>query len=211
VPEATPKGPPRAGPGRPRATSARTLELIALQLFTERGYDATTVDLIATTAGTSRRTFFRYFESKAAVLWRAFDSEIEALREALARTAADLPLMAAVRQAVVGVNHYRAEDVAELRTRMALIGSVPDLIASAAVHYDAWERAVADFVAARRSLPPDSLYPLVVGRATLAACRAAYEHWTARADADLTTYLDAALSALATGFADDSSAGNPAS
>ena len=32
---------------------------------------------------------------------------------------------------------------------------------------------------------------------------AAYERWTSRADADLTIYLDAALRALAAGFADD--------
>ena len=48
--------------------------------------------------------------------------------------------------------------------------------------------------------PPSSLYPLAVGRATLAACRAAYDRWSARADADLTFYLDAALTALAAGF-----------
>ena len=48
--------------------------------------------------------------------------------------------------------------------------------------------------------PADSLYPLTVGRATLAACRAAYDRWSTRADADLTFYLDAALAALATGF-----------
>ena len=34
----------------------------------------------------------------------------------------------------------------------------------------------------------------------LAACRAAYERWSARADSDLTVYLDAALTALASGF-----------
>ncbi|HEV3292759.1 MAG TPA: hypothetical protein VG123_27610, partial [Streptosporangiaceae bacterium] len=48
-----------------------------------------------------------------------------------------------------------------------------------------------------------SLYPLAVGRATLAACRAAYDRWSARADADLTFYLDAALAALAAGFDPD--------
>jgi hypothetical protein len=31
---------------------------------------------------------------------------------------------------------------------------------------------------------------LAIGRATLAVCRAAYERWANRADADLTTYLD---------------------
>ena len=89
------------------------------------------------------------------------------------------------------------------RATKSLIGSVPGLIASAAVHYDAWERAISDFVARRTGQPAGSLYPLAVGRATLAACRAAYDRWAVHADADLTVYLDAALRALAAGFADD--------
>ena len=44
---------------------------------------------------------------------------------------------------------------------------------------------------------------MTVGRSVLAACRAAYDRWSARADADLTRYLDAALTALAAGFAPD--------
>ncbi|MEV6641391.1 hypothetical protein [Amycolatopsis sp. NPDC051371] len=39
-----------------------------------------------------------------------------------------------------------------------------------------------------------------MGRSVLAVCRAAYERWSARADANLTVYLDAALRALAAGF-----------
>jgi hypothetical protein len=104
---------------------------------------------------------------------------------------------------VLAANHYRAQDVPELRARMSLIGSVPGLVASAAVHYDAWERAVAEFVARRAGQPADSLYPLAVGRATLATCRAAFDRWTVHADADLTVYLDAALRALTAGFRDD--------
>jgi mycofactocin system transcriptional regulator len=186
--------------GRPPATSPRELELIALHLFTEHGFDETTVDQIAAEAGVSSRTFFRYFESKAAVLWHDFDREVDALRAAFDHVHDDLPMMAAIRQTVVSVNHYRAEDVAELRTRMHLIGSVPALQASAAPHYDAWERAVSDFAAGRLQQSPHALYPLVIGRTTLAACRAAFDLWVNRADADLTVYLDEALRALAAGF-----------
>ncbi|WP_239154966.1 hypothetical protein [Amycolatopsis sp. FDAARGOS 1241] len=50
----------------------------------------------------------------------------------------------------------------------------------------------------------DSLYPLAVGRVVFAACRAAYEHWSARADADLAVYWDASLRAVASGCADPS-------
>jgi mycofactocin system transcriptional regulator len=179
------------------------MELIALRLFTEQGFEATTVEQIAAAAGVSRRTFFRYFDAKSDVLWNSFDAEVETIRGLLARTPADLAVMEAVRRAVLAANHYRAQDVPELRTRVTLLSSVPELIASAAIHYDAWERAVVDFVARRSGQPADSLYPLAVGRAVLATCRAGYDRWAARADADLTVYLDAALRALAAGFRDE--------
>jgi mycofactocin system transcriptional regulator len=174
--------------------------VIALRLFTERGFEHTTVEDIAAEAGVSARTFFRYFDTKADVLWHAFDTEIDALRRALAAVPDDAPLMDAIRCAVLQVNHYTAADMPELRARINLISSVPTLQASAAVHYDAWERAVIDFAAARLGEPATALLPLAVGRATLAVCRAAYEHWVGRADADLTVYLDEAIAAMARGF-----------
>ena len=101
--------------GRPPGTSVRDLEVISLRLFTELGFEDTTVERIAAAAGVSRRTFFRYFDSKADVLWHAFDGEVRALRAAFADIPADVPVMAAIRRAVVGVNRYRADDVPELR------------------------------------------------------------------------------------------------
>lgn len=44
------------------------IQATAVQLFTEDGYDAVTVDRIASAAGVSHMTFFRYFPSKDAVL-----------------------------------------------------------------------------------------------------------------------------------------------
>jgi len=193
----------RARRGRPPGTSARELELVSLRLFSEHGFEETTVERIAAAAGVSKRTFFRYFDSKADVLWHAFDGEVRALRAAFAAVPGDTPLMEAIRQVVVGVNQYRAEDVPELRTRMNLIGLVPALQASAAHHYDAWERAVSEFAAHRLGQPAGSLYPLDIGRATLAVCRSAYDRWAERADADLTAYLDLAVRALGAGFGQD--------
>jgi mycofactocin system transcriptional regulator len=179
------------------------MELVALDLFATQGYEETTVEQIAATAGVSRRTFFRYFDSKAAVLWHDFDGEVESLRVAFTQVPADLTVMDAIRHAVVTVNHYRAEDVPELRARLNLIGSDPALQASAAPHYDAWERAVSAFAGSRLGQPADALHPLAIGRTTLAACRAAFDRWLRRADADLTVYLDAALRGLAAGYDPD--------
>jgi hypothetical protein len=143
------------------------------------------------------------------VLWHEFDGEVNALRRAFALVADDIPTMTAIRQVVVAVNRYHAEDVGELRIRMNLIGSVPALQASAAPHYDAWEHAVSDFAASRLGQPADSLYPLAIGRTTLAACRAGFDRWVHKADADLTVYLDAALAALSDGFGSGIPASEP--
>ena len=190
--------------GRPPSTSTRELRLIALRLFAERGFDNTTIEQIAAEAGVSERTFFRYFTTKASVLWSEFETEVETIRASLAAVPDDVPLMDAVRGAVVAANHYHADDVPEMRLRMHLIATVPALSFSAAEHYEAWERAISEFAGQRLGQPAESLYPLCVGRAALAACRAAYDRWSARADADLTVYLDAALNALASGFAPES-------
>lgn len=186
--------------GRPPGTSARALEVIALDLFHRQGFDDTTVDQISAAAGVSSRTFFRYFDSKASVLWHEFDREVDELRQAFADMPPEVPLMDAVRQVVVGVNRYRQEDIPELRRRMELIGTVPALAASAVVHYAAWEQAVSEFAARRLGEAGTALRPMAVGRATLAAARAAFDVWVAEEGTDLPSYLDAALGALGAGF-----------
>jgi mycofactocin system transcriptional regulator len=187
--------------GRPPSTSRRELQRIALRLFAANGFDNTTIEQIAAEAGVSERTFFRYFTTKASVLWAEFESEVLAIRDALADVPESVPMMDAIRTAVVAANHYRAEDVPEMRMRMALIATEPALSFGAAEHYAHWEQAVSDFAGRRLGLPAESLYPLAVGRTVLAACRAAYDRWSDRADNDLPAYLDAALSALTAGFA----------
>ena len=171
-----------------------------MRLFSEQGFDETTVEQISAAAGISGRTFFRYFPGKAEVLWYSFDDEIKGLRAAFRTVEPDEPLMAAVRRVVVNANRYRAEDVPELRTRMQLVASVPALAATAGTHYDAWERTISDFAATRLREPATELVPMAIGRATLAAARAAFDTWVTRADDDLTVYLDRALAALESGF-----------
>ncbi|WP_405485098.1 mycofactocin system transcriptional regulator [Nocardia sp. NBC_00511] len=187
--------------GRPPGTTARAVEVIAIRLFAEQGFDATTVEEIAAEAGISRRTFFRYFESKSAVLWYQFDGEVDRLREAFAQVPDDVPLMDAIRQVVVAANVYLAQDAPQLRARMHLLGTAPGAQASAGPHYDAWERTVSEFAGRRLAEPADALYPLAIGRATLAVCRAAFDRWVVTADSDLSEYLDLALRALGRGFA----------
>jgi AcrR family transcriptional regulator len=54
---------------RRRRETEESLREAALHLFSERGYDETSLDEITTAAGVGRRTFFRYFTSKEDLLF----------------------------------------------------------------------------------------------------------------------------------------------
>lgn len=87
--------------GRPPATSARELRRIAMRLFTTQGFEQTTIDQIAAETGVSERAFFRYSATKASVLFTEFDDEVEQIRAALAQVPGDVPMIDAIRHAVV--------------------------------------------------------------------------------------------------------------
>src|SRR5689334_17766478 len=53
------------------------LEEAALELYTERGFDETTVAEIAERAGLTERTFFRYFTDKREVLFGGQDALLD--------------------------------------------------------------------------------------------------------------------------------------
>src|SRR5687767_7500056 len=86
---------------RRRAQTADEIERIALALFVERGFGAVTVEEIASSAGVSPRTFFRYFPSKELVLLRDQDRRISQLRDALAARPDDEPVLASMRRALL--------------------------------------------------------------------------------------------------------------
>jgi mycofactocin system transcriptional regulator len=187
-------------PGRPPSTTREEIEGVALQLFAERGFEATTVDDIAAVVGVGRRTLFRYFESKNDIAWGDFDWVMERLREALDE-GAGLPLMEALRRGVVESNRYPADQERGLRTRMTLITGTAALQAHSALRYAEWRGVVATWAAGRRGEAPDDLVPRVIGYAALGSAMASFERWVASEDEDLLELLDAAFVALAAGFA----------
>jgi mycofactocin system transcriptional regulator len=172
----------------------------ALDLFARQGYDHTTVDEIAAAVGVSRRTFFRYYDSKREVVWGEFDAELIRLQDELEGAPDDQPMMDVLRQAVMATNRFGARELDELRIRMGLISSVPSLVAHSAVRYAEWCEVVADFVAGRIGGAREDLAPQTVARAALGAAMAAFACWARHDTDDLIGEVDQAFRLLATGF-----------
>jgi mycofactocin system transcriptional regulator len=210
-----PEEPVGAVRGRRPSTTRVHIAREALALFERNGFDATTVDDIADAVGIGRRTFFRYYDSKRDVVWGEFDAELVRLRAQLLEAGPDEPMMDVLRRAVVATNRFGAGELDELRIRMALISTVPALVAHSAVRYAEWCEVVAEFAARRMGGPSDGLGPQTVARASLGAAMAAFTCWARGAADDLTEVVDRAFRLLATGFGDDGvatwSGGHPGS
>jgi TetR/AcrR family transcriptional regulator, regulator of mycofactocin system len=196
-------GPTETIRGRRPSTSRQDVARAALELFSRQGFDETTVDEIAAAVGVSRRTFFRYFDSKADVVWGEFDSELLRLEAALVAARDDEPMMDVLRRAVVTTNLFDPRDLAELRIRIGLISSVPTLVAHSAVRYADWCEVVASFVAMRVGATPAELIPQTVARAALGAAMAAFTCWARLDSDDLGGEVDRAFRLLSGGFGDD--------
>lgn len=94
----------------------------AIDLFAKNGFDETTVEELAEAAGISRRSFFRYFESKDDLLAQNTVDNGEQICQTVALCSASLSLIEVVRRAVfAGVsfaeNQPRTRQIIEISAR----------------------------------------------------------------------------------------------
>jgi mycofactocin system transcriptional regulator len=197
---------PAARLGRRPTTTHLELEHVAFELFAKQGFDRTTVDDIASAADIGRRTFFRYFATKNDVPWGNFEAELDRLRAWLDACPSDLPLMDAIRLAIVDFNTFPPEAQTQHRHRMQLILGVPALLAHSTLRFVQWRQVIADFVAGRTGQDAYGLIPQAIGHATLGVAVAAYQQWLRDDHSDLTGLLDNAMRGLAATLADTSPA-----
>lgn len=176
-------------------TTCAELERTALDLFRAGGFEATSVGDIATAAGISRRTFFRYFATKADTVWGSFDQLVEQLRQDLASAPPEVGLAEAVRSAVLAFNAVPPGEEGRHRERLSLILGEPVVAASSTLRFNQWRIAVEEFAATR--IGGDLLRVRIVGHDVLGAALAAYEQWLTDTESELSAVLERSLTLVA--------------
>ncbi|HEY9556447.1 MAG TPA: TetR family transcriptional regulator [Acidimicrobiales bacterium] len=168
-----------------RMTTVEAIEKAALELLAERGFADTSVEDIAAAAGISRRTFFRYFDSKNDIPFGNFAAFLRQLEGWLGAQPDDRPMLDVIFDAVVRFNRVHTDGPVAHRERMALIMHTPALRASAALHNAEWQAVLARYAARRMGQAEQELGPQVVAHIAVGAASAAYEQWLRDESADL--------------------------
>lgn len=170
---------------RRRRQTEREIGDAALQLFEDNGIDGTTVDDIASAAGISARTFFRYFATKeraALVPHVELDERVEAMLEALDGDRPLLPQLEAIwRDVLADFDNGRSESGLLLLRVRRLMRFEPGLrLASLAVDE---ERGGALVVRLRELLgADDDLEARVIVETSGVAVRVALDRWVVARD-----------------------------
>ncbi|WP_225846759.1 TetR family transcriptional regulator [Streptomyces sp. HPF1205] len=184
-----------AGHGDERPPMRDLLVAAAFDLFTERGYEHTTVDDIVKLAGVGRRSFFRYFPSKEDVV---FPDHERALADMVAYLDADHPgqdpVDTACGAARVVLRMY-AENPAFSVRRYALTRRVPALKAAEISVVWRYERALASFLERRfAGLPDGGVRAHLVAAAVVAAHNHGLRSWLrSGGQGDVAERVEAAL------------------
>lgn len=119
---------------------------VAVELFAERGYDATTVEDIAAAAGISERTFFRYFPTKDEVFFSRAESDTRELVEHVRSRPSDeapwVALQGALEHALTSLN--REPEFARAKQFRDILAASPTLLAHQYSRLSESLRAVTD-------------------------------------------------------------------
>jgi AcrR family transcriptional regulator len=148
---------------RKKTATRDRIRRCALRLFSEQGFDATTVEQIAAAAGVSHMTFFRYFPVKEDVVLA--DGYDPLLAQSLAQTPVEWPLIRRIRTVLVqGLRQVYGTERDTMLAQNKLIVSTPVLR----------ERLWADQIATQQLiLQALSPRPSFQDKVTVAACLAA--------------------------------------
>lgn len=177
------------------------LEAVALRLFEERGFDAVTVEEIASAAHISERTFYRYFPAKEDVLQVKITRRTEALRAALSTRPNDEAPLHSLRVALAEV--VSAEDPASLRRWTAVVAATPGVLNGVIGGIQLKShRTIAEFLGSRLGVPSDDLVPAMLAAAVGGVVQAVSTQWFLHGG-DLAARISEGLEVLEQGIGSD--------
>jgi mycofactocin system transcriptional regulator len=168
---------PQSRVGRRRTTTPDHITDVAIELFTARGFAEVSVDDVAAAAGIARRTLFRYYASKNAILWGDFDAHLAHLQQLLDNLDPRVPLGKALRAALLAFNTFDECETARHRQRMRVILQTAELQDYSMTMYAGWREVMAGFVARRLGGKATDPLPQTVAWTMLGVALSAYEHW----------------------------------
>jgi AcrR family transcriptional regulator len=165
----------------------------ALELFAERGYDATSAGQIAARAGVTEMTFFRHFPSKASLL--VDDPYDPVIGAAIRRQPPDIdPISRAARGVRAAWRELPPPAVDEVRGRLRIVAQTPALRASMIGGTAATEAVIVD---ALTSGGISRFEAKIAAGAVMGALNTALLEWSLSVDDDLGGAIDTALDVLA--------------
>ena len=155
--------------GMPRnAEDARyRLQIAALELFTQNGFDQTTAAQIAARAGVTERTFFRHFPDKREVLFGGQEILSAALTESIRQAPAALAPIAVLRQAFADVTQLLEDNRRFSEPRQHIIAANPALMEREVAKHAALVGVVAGALQQRGVAPARAAFAAQAGMAVL--------------------------------------------
>jgi AcrR family transcriptional regulator len=171
------------------------LQQAALELFSERGFENTTVAEIAERAGLTKRTFFRYFADKREVLFAGSELFVEGVVSSIAaqpETVAPLDAVAAGFKAFAATNFE--ERRADALRRQRVIEANPELGERELIKRASLAEKIAATLRDRGECDPAAV---LVAWAGISVFWVAFGRWTDPANrASLADLVDQALDQL---------------
>jgi AcrR family transcriptional regulator len=164
------------GPGRPVEADPEAIALTALRLFAARGIDEVTMAEVADAAGVSRRTLYRWFPSKGALVWGGA-AEADERFEAAWAASADMTLFDRVRAGYEASLAPLGPEPDATRLRLRLIDSSPALAAVGSELQERMGEHLAAHLSEALGVPVDSLRIAALTGALGGASYAALVWW----------------------------------
>jgi AcrR family transcriptional regulator len=160
---------------RKKQQTRQAIHRAAMELFAERGFDATTIADIAAAADIAPRTFFSYFASKEEVVFEGFEELYADFDRVLRERPPGTTALEALRTWLADAVRRFAPNAEHERLEARLVQESPSVAACDLQHTKRIENRLAEAVALDLGEPPDALRPRLVAATTIAAFQSTKE------------------------------------